>query len=133
MYKLLEANLSILNECFYNEHVLPLKLQITIKLFQLKIAVVNSSQIKLVLEKALDWELKVLFWVHNTVLSSWISILKIPIIKGKHFFKKEGALNFSLISLFVTLLEIIIHSEPYFPYPRGRIVLITAFNFVKIL
>lgn len=42
MHKLLiEADISTVNEWLYNEHVLPVKLEITIKLFQLKVAVVN--------------------------------------------------------------------------------------------
>ena len=67
---LIEANFSLLNKWFHNEHVLPLKN--TLKLFPLNIVVINMSIIdeSCSRERTLDFGLKVLFGVHSTIFSS---------------------------------------------------------------
>ena len=80
---LIEANFSLLNKWFHNEHVLPLKN--TLKLFPLNIVVINMSIIdeSCSRERTLDFGLKVLFGVHSTIFSSWVpTYLKNPIINS---------------------------------------------------
>ena len=79
LHKLLmrQAFLFWINAFIMNMYYL---LKITLELFPLKIIVVNMSIIdeSCSRERTLNFGLKVLFGVHSTIFSSWVSIWKTP-------------------------------------------------------
>ena len=79
LHKLLmrQAFLFWINAFIMNMYYL---LKITLELFPLKIIVVNMSIVdeSCSRERTLNFGLKVLFGVHSTIFSSWVSIWKTP-------------------------------------------------------